>query len=228
VPDDRGDRVRLEAAAGLSDTYHATRLTPDARRDVLWQTLWQSVFREFIAPDFCVLDLGSGYASFINNVVAARRIALDAWPGLREHAAPGVETVIGDVTDLAFLADGSVDFAFASNLFEHIAKADFSRVLESLHRKLSARGTLTLVQPNYRYAYREYFDDYTHVAIYSDISMRDFLAAHGYEVLQVVPRFMPLTVKSRLPVAPWLIRAYLRSPIKPMGKQMLLRARPLR
>ena len=41
-------------------------------------------------------------------------------------------------------------------------------------------------------------------------------------------RFLPLTVKSRLPVSPLLIRAYLASPVKPMGKQMLLRARPRR
>ena len=40
------------------------------------------------------------------------------------------------------------------------------------------------------------------------------------------PRFLPLTVKSRLPVSPLLIRAYLASPFKPWGKQMLVRAKP--
>ena len=41
-------------------------------------------------------------------------------------------------------------------------------------------------------------------------------------------RFLPLTVKSRLPVSSLLIAAYLRLPFSPMGKQMLLRARPRR
>ena len=46
------------------------------------------------------------------------------------------------------------------------------------------------------------------------------------EVMETRPRFLPLTVKSRLPVWGPLIGAYLLSPVKPMGKQMLISARP--
>ena len=67
-----------------------------------------------------MLDLGCGYGEFINNVMARRRIGLDMWDGIRGHLAPGVEPVVGSVTDSAAIADDSVDFAFASNLFEHI------------------------------------------------------------------------------------------------------------
>lgn len=210
----------------MSAGYHGSRLTPDAKRDVVWQALWRFHFSRLIAPDACVLDVGCGYGSFINQVVARRRIALDTWPEFPRFLAPGVEAVIGSVTDLAFLPDGAVDFAFASNLFEHLPQADLVCVLDGLRRKLSPRGTLTIVQPNYRYAYREYWDDYTHVTAYSHVSLADVLTANGYQVLEVVPRFMPLTVKSSLPVSPWLIGAYLASPIKPLGKQMLLRAQP--
>jgi SAM-dependent methyltransferase len=212
----------------LNPGYHGSRLTADPRRDVLWQTLWQYYFSHLVGRDDCVLDLGCGYGNFINKVVARRRIALDSWQDFAKFLAPGVEPLLANVTDLERLPDNGVDFAFASNLFEHIAQSDFARVLDGLRTKLSARGTLTILQPNYRYAYREYFDDYTHVEIYSHISLADFLTANGYEVLAVSPRFLPLTVKSRLPVSPWLIRAYLASPIKPMGKQMLIRARPRR
>jgi hypothetical protein len=139
-----------------------------------------------------------------------------------------VEPIVSSVTELDGIEDASVDFAFASNLFEHIPQEALVAVLAQLRAKLTKRGTLTMIQPNYRYAYREYFDDYTHVAIYSHISMADLLVANGWEVLEVKPRFLPLTVKSRLPVSQWLIALYLRMPIKPMGKQMLLRARPVR
>jgi hypothetical protein len=101
-------------------------------------------------------------------------------------------------------------------------------VLAALRRKLSEGGTLTIVQPNYRYAYREYFDDFDHKSVYSHVSLADYLAANGYEVFRVEPRFMPLSVKGRLPVTPLLIRAWLASPVKPLGKQMLVRARPRR
>ena len=180
----------------------------------------------FINPGDCVLDLGCGYGDFINAVVAKRRIALDVWPEASNFLDAGVEGVVGAATDLGFLAEGAVDFAFASNLFEHLSQAEFRSVLEGLRSKLSPRGTLNILQPNYRYAYREYFDDYTHTTVYSHVSLSDFLEANRYEVLEVHPRFLPLTIKSRLPVSPLMIRLYLASPLKPLGKQMLIRARP--
>jgi SAM-dependent methyltransferase len=212
----------------MSSGYHDSRLAHDSRRDTVWKALWRYYFRRIVPVDGCVLDMGCGYGEFVNNVTARRRIGLDMWDGIREHLAPGVEPVVASVTDLSAIEDRSVDFAFASNLVEHIPQSDFASVLEQLRSKLTDRGTLTLLQPNYRYASKEYFDDYTHVAVYSHISLADFLAANGYEVLEVRPRFLPLTVKSRLPVSPFLIGLYLRSPFKPLGKQMLLRARPRR
>ena len=212
----------------MSQGYHESRLAHDARRDTVWQALWQYYFARRVPREGCVLDLGCGYGEFINNVTARRRIGLDMWDGIRTHLAPGVEPVVGSVTDLSGIDDDSVDYAFASNLFEHIDQQALVEVLGQLRAKLTARGTLTMLQPNYRYAYREYFDDYTHVAVYSHISLADLLVANGWEVTEVKPRFLPLTVKSRLPVSKWLIGLYLALPFKPMGKQMLLSARPAR
>jgi len=178
-----------------------------------------------IRPSDCVLDLGCGYGDFINNVTARRRIGLDMWDDMARHLQPGVEAIVSSVTDLERIEDASVNFAFASNLFEHISQTEFAQVLAALARNLAPGGTINIVQPNYHYAYREYFDDYTHVAVYSHVSLADFLIANGYEVIEVKPRFLPLTVKSRLPVSPALIGLYLKSPVKPMGKQMLVRAR---
>ena len=210
----------------MSTGYHSSRLHADPRRTVLWQALWRYYFSKLISPRDCVLDLGCGYGDFINAVVAERRIGVDVWAECPLYLAPEVEAVVGSVTDLGFLAEQSVDFAFASNLFEHLTQADLGSVLEQLRARLRPRGTLTILQPNYRYAFREYFDDYTHISVYSHISLADFLVANGYEIVDIQPRFMPLTIKSQMPVSPLLIRAYLASPIKPLGKQMLLRARP--
>jgi SAM-dependent methyltransferase len=216
----------MEEAAGLSEGYHDTRLESDPKRAVVWRALWRYYFSHRIAPDETVLDLGSGYGDFINNVKVRRRLALDNWPNFAKHLERDVEAIVAPVTDLSAIADGSVDYAFASNLFEHISKSDLATVLAALREKLSARGRLTMLQPNYRYCSAEYFDDYTHVTAWSHVSLADFLRVNGYEVLETHPRFLPLTVKSRLPVWGPLIGAYLLSPIKPMGKQMLLSARP--
>jgi SAM-dependent methyltransferase len=206
--------------------YFETRLPQDPRRTVLWQTLYEEYFKHFIPETATVLDLGCGYGDFINTVVAKRRIAIDLWEGASDHIDAGVEHRVGPITDLSFLQDESVDVAFASNVFEHITRAELLQVLDQLKRKLTRTGQLLIVQPNYRFAYREYFDDYTHVSVYSHVSMCDLLESRGYSIVQCVPRFLPLTIKSRLYVAPWLIKLYLRLPIRLMAKQMMVRARP--
>jgi len=155
-----------------------------------------------------------------------RRIALDSWPGMPQFLSPGVEGIVSAATNLSAVEEESVDFAFASNLFEHLTQNELAATLEQLRHKLKKSGTLNILQPNYRFAYREYFDDYTHVAVYSDRSLADFLGAHGFRVSECYPRFLPLTIKSRFPVFPFLIRTYLRLPFKPMGGQMLIRACP--
>lgn len=209
-----------------NEAYFQTRLALDPRREVLWRTLVRHHFSRLIAASDCVLELGAGYGYFINQVAARRKIAVDAWDGFVNHLEPGVEARVGSVADLSFIESSCVDFAFASNLFEHLSQEDFAATLSHLKRALVKNGTLNIVQPNYYYAYREYFDDYTHVAVYSHTSLCDFLEAHGFHVIECLPRFLPLTIKSRLPVSPLLIRLYLASPWKVQGKQMLIRAQP--
>ena len=204
--------------------YHDTRLAYDPRRDLLWKTLCDAYFQRLIPPDACVLELGTGYGNFINHIRCTRRIAVDRWEGAARYLASDVETHFGSVTDLGFLPDRSVDFVFASNLFEHLTQNEFAMVLEQLRAKLKRGGTMNILQPNYRFAHREYFDDYSHISIYSDRSLKDFLTSHGFRVFECKPRFLPLTIKSGLPVSPFLVRLYLALPLKPWGKQMFLRA----
>jgi SAM-dependent methyltransferase len=211
-----------------TDDYFQTRFAHDPRREVLWATLYRHYFSRLIASTDSVLELGAGYGHFINQVEATKRIALDAWDGFAKFLKPGIETHVGQVADLSFLDPGSVDFAFASNLFEHVTQEDFAAVLRQLKRALTDKGTLNILQPNYYYAFREYIDDYTHRTVYTPTSICDFLDAQGFEIIECHPRFLPLTVKSRMPVSPLLIRLYLASPWRPLGKQMLIRARPKR
>jgi ubiquinone/menaquinone biosynthesis C-methylase UbiE len=206
------------------DTYHNTRFTADPRRRVLWRTLVDCVFQKQIPPDATVLELGAGYGDFINSVKAKRRLAVDCWAGMTAHLEPGVEGLVTSVTQLDGVADNSVDYVFSSNCFEHVTQKDLVDCLVQLQRKMKRGATLTIVQPNFKYAFREYFDDYTHVAIYTERSLGDLLAANGFEVTRCEPRFLPLTIKTGAPVHPLLIRLYLASPFKPLGKQMLISA----
>ena len=206
----------------MSDNnYHTTRLKADEKRTVLWSVLTPYLQR-FVPPEATVLDFGAGHCDFINGVIAKQKIAFDQWDGIRNAVQPGISTVVGDYSELASLPESSVDVIFASNIFEHFTTEDLAKVFAVLHRLLRPGGKLICLQPNFYYAYRSYFDDYTHKSVWTHVSLPDFLSVSGYVPTFVKGDFLPLTVKSRLPVFPVLIRAYLLSPVRPMAGQMLV------
>lgn len=197
---------------------------PDPRRHVLWSTLWTESLRSYVAPESTVVELGAGRCDLINVVDARRRIAVDVWEGVRLSAARGVETHVGPAQDLHFLSDHCVDVVFASNLLEHLEHSDVESAIRETRRILRPGGRLVLIQPNFRLCPRRYFDDYRHRSIWTDQGLASLLMDMGFEIDRVVPRFLPLTLSGSLPVRSSLIRAYLRSPLKPGAGQMLITA----
>ncbi len=208
------------------ESYFDTRLEYDPRRNVLWRILCDEVFNQYGGPEATVLELGAGWGDFINNVSARRKVAVDMWPGITEHLDPSIETHVGSATDLHFLDAASVDMVFASNLIEHLTHEQAGELVSESRRVLLPGGKLVLVQPNYRLCADRYFDDYTHVSVWSDVGLSDFLSAHGFKVEKCLPKFLPFSLKSRLPVSALLIKTYLRLPVKPLAGQMLLVATP--
>lgn len=209
-----------------SSAYFSTRFTHDAARDRVWGHVC-AYLQRWVPESGSVIDLGAGYGDFSRNIRAARRVAFDANPQLQGFVVAPVEAVVGDVTDLGRFADATFDTAFASNLLEHLDWGRLERTITEVRRVLKPGGRLLLVQPNFRLRPKEYFDDYTHRTIFSDRSLTDFLNASGFVVEHVEPRFLPLTMKSRLSFGHALVPLYLRLPYRPLAGQMLVvAARP--
>jgi SAM-dependent methyltransferase len=201
-------------------TYFETRFTPDDRRAPIWRHLVRYLSR-WIPPDADVLELGAGYCDFSNAVAARSRTAVDLDPGVVTHAAPGVRALVGDCRELA-LDDDAFDVVFASNLLEHLDRPGLEATLAEIHRVLRPGGRVILVQPNFRLRPREYFDDYTHISVFTDRSLPDLLEANGFAREHVEARFLPLTMKSRLAGGHRLVPLYLRLPWRPLAGQMLV------
>jgi ubiquinone/menaquinone biosynthesis C-methylase UbiE len=216
APEDPGDDVSL---------YFQTRLAPNPHRTAIWRHICEYLQR-WVPADARVLELGAGWCDFSNNVRAERVVAMDLDPTVRRAAAPHVESVIGDCTDLSRFVDGEFTVVFASNLLEHLDRTDAGLLLAEAARVLGPDGRLILLQPNFRLNPGGYFDDYTHVAIYTDRSLPDYLTSLGWRVLKNYPRFLPLTMKSRGSALTFLVPWYLRSPVKPFAGQMLLVSTP--
>jgi ubiquinone/menaquinone biosynthesis C-methylase UbiE len=208
------------------DAYFDSRLAYDKKRVVLWNTLCKHFFQKLLPSNASVLELGAGWCDFINTIEADQKTAVDIWDGIKKHAKSDVRTIIGSATDLDEVSSESTDMVFASNLFEHLTQAEIIEILTQTSRILKKTGRLVLVQPNFRTSYKRYFDDYTHVTIWTDTGMTTFLEANGFQIEQVQAKFLPLTVKSKLPTSSLLIRLYLHLPIKPLAGQMLIVANP--
>jgi len=203
--------------------YHDVHLTPDPARRIVWEAVARHL-APYVAPEAAVLEIGAGYCDWINHVRAARRVAVDIWPELPAFAAPGVEAVVLDVArDLHTLGPSAFDVVLASNVLEHFPPAVAESVVGGVAAVLRGGGRFVVVQPNFRYAWRRYFDDYTHRSVFTDVSLPALLRAHGFRILEVRPRFLPYSMRgTRVPITSFLVRAYLRSPVKPMAGQMLV------
>jgi SAM-dependent methyltransferase len=207
-----------------ADGYFATRFAYDERRARLWKRLTPYLGR-YCGGARSVLELGAGYCYFINQIPAPRRVAVDVSETVLTSSAEGVEAVQSDAGDfLRRSPDAAFDLVFASNFFEHFDWPVLEALLPQVIRVLAPGGRLMLIQPNFRLAPSRYFDDFTHRTIFTDVSIRDWLEHHGLRVVTLVPRFLPLTVKSRLGDLSFLVPLYLRLPFRPFAGQMFVLA----
>ena len=187
--------------------------------------MWNAICRyleRYMPARGAVLDLGAGYCSFINQVQASSKHAVDVFPGFVRFAAADVKTHVGSASNLGEFSDAHFDVVFSSNMLEHLDRSEVHSTLGEVRRVLKPGGRLLIIQPNYRYCSREYFDDYTHKFVFSHVSLADLVAAEGFHVEAVIPRFLPLTMKSRFPQWRWAVALYLRLPVRPLARQMLL------
>lgn len=205
--------------------YSQTRYAYNPKRKIVWEEVSRYLTRAYRLPRGSVLELGCGYGDWIGNMPADQKTAVEYNPNLADYAQReyGLTVHREDVgTFLPAMARNSYDMVLASNFFEHFEPDAVAGLLRAILLLLRPGGALVVIQPNFRYCARHYFDDFTHRSIHSHVSFRDLLISEGFSVLGCEPRFLPFSFKSRLPVSRALVRAYLYSPIKPLGAQFLV------
>lgn len=205
------------------EKYFESRFKFDKARVKVWKAISEYLQRFIISENSSVLDIGCGYGDFINLIQAKRKFAIDLNPSSVDFI--DTENVVfqsQSVLDEFKLENSSLDVIFASNLFEHFDDIQLSILIDNVKQKLKSGGKIILIQPNIRYAYKEYWDDYTHKKAFSDVSLADFLESEGFKVVNVQKKFIPFSLQSRLPKSYWLTKCYLFSPFKPFAKQMLV------
>jgi len=198
------------------------------QKNKIWKVLCNSFFQKWIKKDFTVLDIGAGYCEFINNIQCAQKYAIDLNEETSNFAHSDVKVFNCFSTDLSFLSDDSIDMVFMSNFLEHLkTKDEIIKTLSEIMRILKVGGGVMILQPNIRYAYKEYWDFFDHHIPLSDRSLVEALQMVGFKIEKVLPKFLPYTTKSKIPKNTLLVKIYLKIPFvwKIMGKQMFILAR---
>jgi SAM-dependent methyltransferase len=198
------------------------------RRDRVWKVLCRSFFDRRMVRDGSVLDLACGYGEFINNIDVKTKFAVDLNPDSVTRLSKDVHFTCAAADHLSFLDNHLLDRVFTSNFLEHLPdKGTCNQVLREVRRVLKPAGHFIVMGPNIRYLYDRYWDFYDHYLPLSHLSLAEGLRAQGFEIVEMVDRFLPYTMQSNLPTSDFLINIYLAIPAlwKIFGKQFLVTAR---
>lgn len=212
-----GTKPQTQAAS----TYHQVRLPYDARRARAWSAVC-NYLQPFVDDQAPLLDLGAGYGDFTRFARAAPKWALDQSEEMAAYWAPDVQPLVQSALSPLPFDTASIATVFASNFFEHFTVGEIESILSEVRRVVRPRGKLIVVQPNFRLEPRRYFDDYTHKSIFTDTGFGDMLRSSGWSIVRKEARFLPFSLKSRLPVFAPLVSLYLALPFRPLAGQFLV------
>jgi SAM-dependent methyltransferase len=207
----------IDQSAYLKNLY-ANRFDSNQRKakNDLWKILIDSFLQAHVGRNKKVLDIAGGYCEFINQVKASEKFLIDLNPDAENFADQDVKVLHFDV--LRKISDQQIPFTyfdtiFVSNFFEHLrSKEELIQVLSFCFDRLKPAGKLLIIQPNFKYSYREYYDFVDHHLPITDRSLVEILQAIGFQIDTIIPRFLPFSTKGR-PSATLLLKIYLKIPL---------------
>ena len=195
---------------------------------VLWQVLIDDFLQNYVPSASTILDIGGGYCEFINQIRAAEKCLIDLNPDSKLFANPDVNVLNIDVLNLdehQFVSK-QFDRIFISNFFEHLRnKEELVEIISFCFDALKPGGSLLVIQPNFKYSYKEYYDFIDHQLPITHLSLQELLETVGFEIDVMIPRFLPFSTKGR-PASPLLLKVYLKLPFlwRFLGGQMFIKA----
>ncbi len=197
----------------------------------LWKVLIDEFLQDYVPPESAVLDIGGGYCEFINQIRAGEKCLIDLNPDSKLFADADVKVLNIDVLNLEKHTSFSEQFdrIFISNFFEHLRnKEELVEIISFCFDALKPSGSLLVIQPNFKYSYKEYYDFIDHQLPITHLSLQELLQTVGFKVNVMIPKFLPFSTKGR-PASPLLLKVYLKLPFlwRFLGGQMFVKASKL-
>ena len=198
------------------------------RKNAIWQVICRDFLQRWIRPTDTVVDVACGYGEFLNNIQAARKIAVDLNLDAKKYLHADVEFNRRLATELSEVVTGQADVVFTSNFLEHLPdKGVLDLFLDQVLLALKPGAHYLILGPNLRYLPGAYWDFYDHHLGLTHLSLSEALQLKGFEIETCIDRFLPFTTQGALPTHPALVKAYLKMPFawKLLGKQFFIVAK---
>lgn len=197
----------------------------------LWKVLIDEFLQDYVPPKSTVLDIGGGYCEFINQIRAQEKCLIDLNPDSKLFADADVKVLNIDVLNLDNHTSFTEQFdrIFISNFFEHLRnKEELVEIISFCFDALKPSGSLLVIQPNFKYSYKEYYDFIDHQLPITHLSLQELLQTVGFKVDVMIPKFLPFSTKGR-PTSTLLLKVYLKLPFlwRFLGGQMFVKASKL-
>jgi SAM-dependent methyltransferase len=191
---------------------------------ITWKVLAEFLNKELNYPS-SVIDPAAGECEFINAIAVKEKWAVDLnYDFITKHADNNIKVITGDSLDVK-LPDDYFDAAFISNFLEHLnSQEEIHQLLLNIYCSLRKGGRIAVMGPNFKYCQKEYFDFADHKMILTHLSLEEHLYCSGFNILKTIPRFLPVSFRSRLPVNKFIVNTYVSLPVvwKFFGQQFLI------
>jgi SAM-dependent methyltransferase len=192
----------------------------------VWKEISKKIYNLMDCP-MKVLDPAGGQLEFIGQIDAPERWVVDLVKYDSVAAVEGLRYVVSDIFK-ADLPTNHFDGVFVSNFLEHLrGPEDIAKLLKKIISHMTPGGRIAIMGPNYKYTAADYFDFADHIIPLSHLAVAEHLYAAGFELSLIIPKFVPFSVRGRLPPSPLLARLYLSLPLfwHFFGKQFLIVAK---
>ena len=196
-----------------------------AYRNAVWEILCADFFAKYIDANATVLDLGTGWGEFINNIIATRKLAMDLNPETGNRLSEEVTFLHQDCSQKWPMEAEALDIVFTSNFLEHLPdKPALERTIHEAYRCLRPNGLIICLGPNIKYIPGAYWDFWDHSIPLTEMSVAELLNMIGFEVAFCAARFLPYSMSIGKTPPLYLVKLYLRMPQvwRFFGKQFLV------
>jgi len=198
-----------------------------SKKQLVWKIISDMLYHKVLNKPYRILDPAGGMCEFINHVPAKEKYTIDIEKEfVTKHANPDVKIIVGNNLEVD-LPHGYFDAVFISNFLEHMDKPEeIALLLERMFLTMKANGRIAIMGPNFKYAFKNYFNFADHQLILTELSIAEQLYGAGFNIIKIIPRFLPLSFRSRgmLPINNFTVKTYLDFPLlwRFFGKQFLV------